>query len=89
MSKSFDVNITDQFFPQTPQEEPQPEPEVNDTKKRVFSIRATQQDISCWKAYAVATKQTTGALITAAVTEYMENHALTDEQQAIFDYFVK
>lgn len=89
MSKSFDVNITDQFFPQTLQEEPQTEPEVTDTKKRVFSIRATQQDISCWKAYAVATKQTTGALITAAVQEFMKNHSLTDEQQAVYDFYAK
>lgn len=81
-------NAVDPLFPEK-SEEPLPKPKIGDEEKRVFSCRAVSKDIVAWKAYAVATKQPTGALIAAAVREYMANHTLTDEQRTVYDFYAK
>lgn len=54
-------------------------------KKQSFSFRADQDRIENWKLYAetIGTKDI-GTLWTAAIDEYINNHALTADQQEIF-----
>lgn len=72
---------------QTPAEEEKAE-EKPPTKpqKQSFSFRADQSKIESWKLYAetIGTKDI-GTLWTAAIDEYISNHALTADQQAIYD----
>ena len=55
-------------------------------QKQSFSFRADQSKIENWKLYAetIGTKDI-GTLWTAAIDEYISNHALTSDQQAIYD----
>jgi hypothetical protein len=55
-------------------------------QKQSFSFRADQSKIENWKLYAetIGTKDI-GTLWTAAIDEYISNHALTADQQAIYD----
>lgn len=55
-------------------------------QKQSFSFRADQNKIENWKLYAetIGTKDI-GTLWTAAIDEYISNHALTADQQAIYD----
>lgn len=54
-------------------------------KKQVFSFRASLNDISIWKAYSTASGQTMENIGTAAMNEYISNHALTGAERAVFD----
>lgn len=54
-------------------------------ERQSFSFRTDIDKIENWKSYAVAIKtKDIGALWTIALDEFMENHPLTAEQQAIF-----
>lgn len=55
-------------------------------QKQSFSFRADQSKIESWKLYAetIGAKDI-GTLWTAAIDEYISNHALTADQQAIYD----
>ena len=86
--------------PQPPQEAPEPQEPIKSTpteekaeekpptkpQKQSFSFRADQSKIENWKLYAetIGTKDI-GTLWTAAIDEYISNHALTADQQAIYD----
>lgn len=54
--------------------------------KQSFSFRADQSKIEHWKLYAetIGTKDI-GTLWTVAIDEYISNHKLTPDQQAIYD----
>lgn len=70
----------------TPAEEKAEEKPPTKPQKQSFSFRADQSKIESWKLYAetIGTKDI-GTLWTAAIDEYISNHALTAEQQAIYD----
>ena len=86
--------------PQKPQEAPEPQEPIKSTpteekaeekpptkpQKQSFSFRADQSKIENWKLYAetIGTKDI-GTLWPAAIDEYISNHALTADQQAIYD----
>lgn len=56
------------------------------TQKQSFSFRADINKIEHWKLYAdtIGTKDI-GTLWSAAIDEYISNHKLTANQQAIYD----
>ena len=54
-------------------------------KKQVFSFRAGIDDIARWKAYATATGQTMESVGNAAMTEFLKNHPLTENEKVVFD----
>ena len=54
-------------------------------KKQVFSFRAGIDDITRWKAYATATGQTMESVGNAAMTEFLKNHPLTENEKVVFD----
>ena len=54
-------------------------------QKQSFSFRAEQSKIENWKLYAETVGGDIGALWTAAIEEYISNHKLTKDQQAIYD----
>lgn len=64
-------------------DEPQTEPQK--AKKQVFSFRAEVNAITCWKAYATATGQTMESVGNAAMTEFLKNHPLTENEKVVFD----
>lgn len=70
----------------TPAEEKAEERANTKPQKQSFSFRADQSKIESWKLYAetIGTKDI-GTLWTAAIDEYISNHALTADQQAIYD----
>lgn len=55
-------------------------------KKQSFSFRADRDDISRWKLYAetLGTKDL-GRLWSAAIDEYISRHALSAEQQKVYE----
>ena len=55
-------------------------------QRQSFSFRADQNKIETWKLYAetIGVKDI-GALWTAAIDEYINNHKLTEDQQIIYD----
>ena len=82
--------------PQEPQTAPEPLQstpkgekhvyEVNTKpQKQSFSFRAEQSKIENWKLYAETVGGDIGVLWTAAIEEYISNHKLTKDQQAIYD----
>ena len=55
-------------------------------QKQSFSFRADQSKIENWKLYAESIgAKDIGTLWTAAIDEYISNHELTADQQAIYD----
>jgi hypothetical protein len=70
----------------TPTEEKAEEKPPTKPQKQSFSFRADQNKIENWKLYAetIGTKDI-GTLWTAAIDEYISNHALTADQQEIYD----
>ena len=69
--------------PEKPQETAQEKPQK--AKKQVFSFRAEVNAITCWKAYATATGQTMESVGNAAMTEFLKNHPLTENEKVVFD----
>lgn len=69
--------------PEKPQETAQEKPQK--ARKQVFSFRAEVNAITCWKAYATATGQTMESVGNAAMTEFLKNHPLTENEKVIFD----
>lgn len=72
---------------QIPAEEEKAKEKANTKlQKQSFSFRAEQSKIESWKLYAetIGTKDI-GTLWTVAIDEYISNHALTADQQAIYD----
>lgn len=69
--------------PEEPQETAQEKPQK--ARKQVFSFRAEVNAITCWKAYATATGQTMESVGNAAMTEFLKNHPLTENEKVIFD----
>lgn len=69
--------------PEKPQETAQEQPQK--AKKQVFSFRAEVNAITCWKAYATATGQTMESVGNAAMTEFLKNHPLTENEKVVFD----
>ena len=53
-------------------------------KKQVFSFRAGIHDIARWKAYATATGQTMESEGNPAMTEFLKNHPLTENEKVVF-----
>lgn len=85
-----------QNIPQAPQTAPEPLQNTPEGEKRSyeantkpqkqsFSFRAEQSKIENWKLYAETVGGDIGALWTAAIEEYISNHKLTKDQQAIYD----
>ncbi|MCM1181246.1 MAG: hypothetical protein NC347_13380 [Clostridium sp.] len=70
----------------TPAEEKAEEKANTRAEKQTFSFRAEQSKIENWKLYAetIGTKDI-GTLWTAAIDEYISNHELTADQQAVYD----
>lgn len=70
----------------TPKEEKTAEKANTRAEKQTFSFRAEQSKIENWKLYAetIGTKDI-GTLWTAAIDEYISNHELTADQQAVYD----
>lgn len=70
----------------TPAEEKAEEKANTKPQKQSFSFRADQSKIESWKLYAeaIGTKDI-GTLWTAAIDEYISNHELTADQQAIYE----
>ncbi len=75
-----------QLIKSTPAEEKAEEKPLTKPQKQSFSFRADQNKIENWKLYAetIGTKDI-GTLWTAAIDEYISNHALTADQQEIYD----
>lgn len=75
-----------QLIKSTPAEERAEEKANTKPQKQSFSFRADQSKIESWKLYAetIGTKDI-GTLWSAAIDEYISNHALTADQQAIYD----
>lgn len=69
--------------PEKPQEMAQEKPQK--ARKQVFSFRAEVNAITCWKAYATATGQTMESVGNAAMTEFLKNHPLTENEKVVFD----
>ena len=69
--------------PEEPQETAQDKPQK--ARKQVFSFRAEVNAITCWKAYATATGQTMESVGNAAMTEFLKNHPLTENEKVVFD----
>ena len=69
--------------PEKPQETAQEKPQK--ARKQVFSFRAEVNTITCWKAYATATGQTMESVGNAAMTEFLKNHPLTENEKVVFD----
>ena len=69
--------------PEKPQETAQEKPQK--ARKQVFSFRAEVNAITCWKAYATATGQTMESVGNAAMTEFLKNHPLTENEKVVFD----
>ena len=71
---------------QTPQKEKAEKKANTKPQKQSFSFRAEQDKIENWKLYAetIGAKDI-GTLWTAAIDEYIGNHALTADQQKIFN----
>lgn len=67
-----------------PQETAQEQPQ-KPVKKQVFSFRAGINDISRWKAYSTATGQTMESVGNAAMTEYLKNHPLKNNEKVVYD----
>lgn len=59
--------------------------EIQKPKKQVFSFRSEADDIARWKAYATATGQTMESVGNAAMTEFLKNHPLTENEKVVFD----
>ena len=70
--------------PEKPQETAQEKPQ-KPKKKQVFSFRAEVDDIARWKAYSTATGQTMESVGNAAMTEFLKNHPLTENEKVVFD----
>lgn len=70
--------------PEKPQETAQEQPQ-KPVKKQVFSFRAGINDISRWKAYSTATGQTMESVGNAAMTEYLKNHPLKNNEKVVYD----
>lgn len=69
--------------PEKPVETAQEKPQK--ARKQVFSFRAEVNAITCWKAYATATGQTMESVGNAAMTEFLKNHPLTENEKVVFD----
>lgn len=69
--------------PEKPQETAQEKPQK--ARKQVFSFRAEVNAITCWKAYATATGQTMESVGNAAMTEYLKNHPLKNNEKVVYD----
>lgn len=55
-------------------------------KKQSFSFRADQNDIERWKLYAETLGvKDLGKLWSSAIEEYINSHALTAEQQKVYE----
>ncbi len=54
-------------------------------QKQSFSFRAECRKIESWKLYAETVGGDMGALWSAAIDEYIENHKLTAEQQTVYE----
>lgn len=70
--------------PEEPQETAQDKPQ-KPKKKQVFSFRAEVDDIARWKAYSTATGLTMESVGNAAMTEFLKNHPLTENEKVVFD----
>lgn len=55
-------------------------------QKQAFSFRADKRKVEHWKLYAEAVGTgDIGELWTAAIEEYIQNHALTADQKIVYD----
>lgn len=53
--------------------------------KKIFSFRAEVDEVERWKVWADARGLKINELGEKAISEYIENHRLTSDQQQIFD----
>lgn len=83
--KPQEATKAEQIVKSTPIEEKSEEKANTKPQKQSFSFRADQDKIESWKLYAetIGAKDI-GTLWTAAIDEYISNHALTADQQKIF-----
>lgn len=55
------------------------------TAKKVFTVKATEEDIESWRRYSKASNETLSDICTAAMNEYIKKHKLTEAQQAVYE----
>lgn len=81
------LNATDKFFTATDKEDTSKKDNKKATvsEKIVFSFRSPKSSVESWRIYASVKGMKVEDLGAAALEAYMEQHPLSDEEQAVFN----